>query len=91
MANSGAPNSNGSRFFILLSDVSDAELPPNYTIFGRVKENHAPSLATLDKLGSVPLGPGPDGEVSAPLEEVTIQTVKINFGCLPSMTIYSGC
>ena len=91
VANSGAANSNGSRFFILLSDVSDAELPPNYTIFGHLKENHAPSLATLDKLGSVPLGPGPDGEVSAPLEQVAIQTVKINFGCLPSMTIYSGC
>ena len=91
MANSGAPNSNGSRFFILLSDVTDAELPPNYTIFGRVKENHAPSLTTLEKIGNVPLGPGLDGETSAPVAEVTIQTAKINFGCLPSMTIYSGC
>ena len=55
------------------------------------QENHAPSLATLDKIGGVALGPGPDGETSAPMEEVTIQTTKINFGCLPSMTIYSGC
>ena len=91
MANSGAPNSNGARFFILLSDVTDDELPPTYTIFGRIKENHGPSLSTLDKMGSAPLGPGPDGEVSAPLEEITIETAQINFGCLPSMTIYSGC
>lgn len=86
MANSGAPNSNGSRFYILLSDVADDELPPNATIFARVKENHAPSQTTLDKIGGVAL----DGN-SAPLEEVTVQTVQINFGCLPSMTIYSGC
>lgn len=33
MANSG-PNTNGSQFFIMVSDVP---LPPNYTIFGRVK------------------------------------------------------
>lgn len=32
MANSG-PNTNGSQFFIMVSDVP---LPPNYTIFGRV-------------------------------------------------------
>lgn len=86
MANSGAPNSNGSRFYILLSDVSEDELPANATIFARVKENHTPSQTTLDKIGGVALG----GD-SAPLEEVTVQTVQINFGCLPSMTIYSGC
>ncbi|MCY3784362.1 MAG: peptidylprolyl isomerase [Chloroflexi bacterium] len=91
MANTGAPNSNGSRFYIILNDLTDAELPPDYTIFGRVKENHAPSLTTLDKIGGVALGPGPDGEMSAPVQDVTIQTTKINFGCLPSMTIYSGC
>ncbi len=33
MANSG-PNTNGSQFFIMVSDVP---LPPNYTIFGRVR------------------------------------------------------
>lgn len=33
MANSG-PNTNGSQFFIMLADRSD--LPPNYTIFGKV-------------------------------------------------------
>ena len=86
MANSGAPNSNGSRFYILLSDVSEDELPANATIFARVKENHAPSQTTLDKIGGVALGAN-----SAPLEAVTVQTVQINFGCLPSMTIYSGC
>ena len=86
MANSGAPNSNGSRFYILLSDVSEDELPANATIFARVKENHTPSQTTLDKIGGVALG----GD-SAPLEEVTVQTVQINFGCLPSMTISSGC
>jgi cyclophilin family peptidyl-prolyl cis-trans isomerase len=33
MANSG-PNTNGSQFFIMLED--NLNLPPNYTIFGKV-------------------------------------------------------
>jgi peptidyl-prolyl cis-trans isomerase B (cyclophilin B) len=35
IANSGTPNSNGSQFFIVYEDTT---LPPNYTIFGRVKK-----------------------------------------------------
>jgi len=33
MANAG-PNTNGSQFFIMLED--NPQLPPNYTIFGKV-------------------------------------------------------
>src|SRR5579864_5863573 len=50
MANAG-PNTNGSQFFIVHGD--DVGLPPNYTIFGRVREG----LDVLDKIANTPVGP----------------------------------
>ena len=92
MANAGTPNSNGSRFFILLDDVSaNGDLSPDYTLLGRIKEKHGPSEATLDKLGAVPVGPGPDGEVSVPQEEIRIVSVTVTVGCLPSQGMFTGC
>ena len=61
-----AANSNGSRFFILLDDVTEDQIPPDVTLVGRIKEGHEPSLGTLDKIAAVEVGPGPDGELSAP-------------------------
>lgn len=51
MANSG-PNTNGSQFFIVLED---AELPPSYTIFGRVIEgmDAVDKLAVGDSMDSI--------------------------------------
>jgi peptidyl-prolyl cis-trans isomerase B (cyclophilin B) len=46
MANSGAPNSGGSQFFLIFGSTY---LPPNYTIFATVGE---PGLAVLDKIGA---------------------------------------
>ena len=43
MANAG-PNTNGSQFFIVQGD--NVNLPPNYTIFGKVTDG----LDTLDKI-----------------------------------------
>ena len=51
LANDGTPNSNGSRFFFILGDLAgSAEAPHEYTIFGHIRENHAVSQATLDKI-----------------------------------------
>jgi peptidyl-prolyl cis-trans isomerase B (cyclophilin B) len=46
MANTGAPNSGGSQFFMVWGDST---LPPNYTVFGSIE---AGGLATLDKVAA---------------------------------------
>jgi peptidylprolyl isomerase len=69
MANAG-PNTNGSQFFVVHG--ADAGLPPNYTIFGRVREG----LDVLDKIASTPVGLS-RGERSRPLRTVTIQSVTV--------------
>ena len=66
MANAG-PNTNGSQFFIVHQDYP---LPPNYNVFGLVKEG----LDVLDALASVAVG-GP--QRSDPLEPQVIQTIQI--------------
>lgn len=72
LANDGSPNSNGSRFFFILGDLAgSAEAPHAYTVFGHLKPDHAPSIATLDK-------------IEAAQEEVIIESVKATEGCLPS-------
>ena len=71
MANDGTPNSNGSRFFFILGDLAaSAEAPHEYTVFGHIKEGHAPSEATLDK-------------IEAAQDEVTILSLRATEGCLP--------
>jgi cyclophilin family peptidyl-prolyl cis-trans isomerase len=47
MANAG-PNTNGSQFFIIFQD---SELPPNFTVFGRVESG----LDVLDRIEAVPV------------------------------------
>ncbi|BBX44343.1 peptidylprolyl isomerase PpiB [Mycobacterium cookii] len=69
MANSG-PNTNGSQFFLVYKDT---QLPPQYTIFGKIQQD---GLATLDKIakGGV-AGGGADGP---PATEVTIKSVMLD-------------
>ncbi len=64
MANAG-PNTNGSQFFIMHQDYN---LPPNYTIFGRVIEG----LDTVDKIAAVATGAG-----NRPKEDVVMNKVTI--------------
>jgi peptidyl-prolyl cis-trans isomerase B (cyclophilin B) len=70
MANAG-PNTNGSQFFMI---YGDAQLPPNYTVFGSID---ATGLATVDKVAaggtddSNGLGDG------GPVTPVTIQSVTV--------------
>jgi len=71
MANSG-PNTNGSQFFVVHG--SSVQLPPNYTIFGKLTDG----LDTLDKIANTPVGPSPGGERSKPQSEITITSIKID-------------
>ena len=90
MANTGPPNSNGSRFFIILGDLST--VPGEYTIFGHIKEGHGPSEKTLAKIDGVPVGPAPNGEVSLPQEEIEVMSVKVIEGCRAGMSMWTqGC
>ena len=67
MANSG-PNTNGSQFFMI---YGDAQLPPEYTVFGSID---AGGLSVLDQIAKG----GDDGSISAgggkPNTPVTIQS-----------------
>ena len=69
MANAG-PNTNGSQFFMVYKDT---QLPPEYTVFGKIQQD---GLATLDKIakGGV-VGGGQDGQ---PTTEVTIKSVRLD-------------
>ncbi|WP_284230993.1 peptidylprolyl isomerase [Mycobacterium antarcticum] len=73
MANTGAPGSNGSQFFLVFKD---SQLPPNYTAFGTID---ATGLATLDKIaagGVVPGDRGPDD--GAPKTPVQIKSLQLD-------------
>lgn len=71
MANTGAPQSGGSQFFIALDDIG---LPPSYTVFGEVVEG----LEVPDRIASLPMGPNPPDAVnSRPLETVYLEQVEV--------------
>ncbi|HEY0639158.1 MAG TPA: peptidylprolyl isomerase [Pseudonocardiaceae bacterium] len=54
MANTGAPNSGGSQFFLVYGTTF---LAPDYTVFGTISEI---GLATLDKIGAEGVDPASD-------------------------------
>ena len=65
MANSG-PDTNGSQFFVI-SGVNGTQLPPQYSLFGRLTEGQA----TVDAIAALAVGDG------APSEPVTITSVTV--------------
>jgi cyclophilin family peptidyl-prolyl cis-trans isomerase len=80
MANSGRPDSNGSQFFIDLADISN-QLPPSYTIFGKVSDG----TAVVDAIGQVPTNGTPDtGAQNVPLDPVVIQSIALRGGAQSS-------
>jgi peptidyl-prolyl cis-trans isomerase B (cyclophilin B) len=69
MANSG-PNTNGSQFFLV---YKDSQLPPNYTVFGKIQQD---GLATLDKIAKGGVAGG--GDDGPPASEVTIKSALLD-------------
>lgn len=69
MANAG-PNTNGSQFFIMHEDYA---LPKDYVIFGQVTEG----MEVVDKIASAAVKAGASGEVSSPVEPVSVNKVTI--------------
>lgn len=64
--------SSGSQFYIAHKDLPF--LDGQYTVFGQV----ASGIEVVDKIASVPVGPGESGEMSKPLEPVILRSVEIN-------------
>ncbi len=69
MANAG-PNTNGSQFFMV---YKDSQLPPEYTVFGKIQDD---GLATLDKIAKAGVAGG--SEDGPPATEVTIKSVRLD-------------
>jgi peptidyl-prolyl cis-trans isomerase B (cyclophilin B) len=69
MANAG-PGTNGSQFFLV---YKDSQLPPNYTVFGKIQDD---GLATLDKIAKGGVSGG--GDDGPPATEVTIKSVLLD-------------
>lgn len=69
MANAG-PGTNGSQFFLV---YKDSQLPPQYTVFGRIQDD---GLATLDKIAAAGVAGG--GDDGPPATEVTIKSVRVD-------------
>jgi cyclophilin family peptidyl-prolyl cis-trans isomerase len=67
MANSGQADSNGSQFFVNLTDL-DSRLPRSYTIFGRVESG----TDVVDAIGQVPTSAS-----DLPLDAVVVETIRI--------------
>jgi peptidyl-prolyl cis-trans isomerase B (cyclophilin B) len=73
MANTGQPNSGGSQFFMI---YGDAELPPQYTVFGQIAPEGLQVIDTIAKRGH-------DGSLDAqagggkPVQPVTIQAATV--------------
>ncbi|ORV99587.1 peptidylprolyl isomerase [Mycobacterium kyorinense] len=69
MANAG-PGTNGSQFFMV---YKDSQLPPEYTVFGKIQDD---GLATLDKIAKAGVAGG--GEDGAPATPVTIKSLMLD-------------
>ena len=69
MANAG-PGTNGSQFFLV---YKDSQLPPGYTVFGKIQDD---GLATLDKIAKGGVAGG--GDDGPPATEVTIKSMLLD-------------
>lgn len=69
MANAG-PDTNGSQFFVITGETG-VNLPPDYTLFGRVTDGLDTTLPELDKAGN------PNANGVPPLQPIVIESVRI--------------
>jgi peptidyl-prolyl cis-trans isomerase B (cyclophilin B) len=69
MAHSKVPDSNGSQFYIV---YKDSQLPPQYTVFGKVNDK---DMTTLDKIAA---GGIVDGSKDTPKTDVTITSARVD-------------
>jgi len=69
MANSG-PDTNGSQFFVITGQ-NGADLPPSYSLFGKVIDGLDTTVAAMDALGN------PEANGVPPLGEIRIESVRI--------------
>jgi cyclophilin family peptidyl-prolyl cis-trans isomerase len=76
MANTGAPNSGGSQFFVMLGDTP---LPPSYSVFGYVTSGDD----VLTKINARPVADNGQGEQSKPVDPIFVEDVKIEEAPLP--------
>ncbi len=74
MANTGAPDSDGSQFFII-SGKSGEELPPSYTIFGQVTKGMS-VIQKINNAGGTEADNGEPPKVTYHIISVTIQAAK---------------
>ncbi|BBH16023.1 hypothetical protein Back2_03100 [Nocardioides baekrokdamisoli] len=72
MANTGAPDSGGSQFFMVFGD---SQFSPNYTVFGQLD---AASIAVLKRVGAAGIGAAGPAGGGAPKEKVTFKSVTIS-------------
>jgi peptidyl-prolyl cis-trans isomerase B (cyclophilin B) len=76
MANSG-PNTNGSQFFLVYKDTA---LPPNYTIWGKIKTG-LPLLLRVKKVGAYKVDPASGNAYYAgdgiPIQPIEIKSVVV--------------
>ena len=76
MANSG-PNTNGSQFFLVYKDTA---LPPNYTIWGKIKTG-LPLLLRVEKVGAYKVDPASGNAYYAgdgiPIQPIEIKSVVV--------------
>jgi peptidyl-prolyl cis-trans isomerase B (cyclophilin B) len=72
MANTGAPDSNGSQFFLVFRD---SQFPPSYTTFGTIDDAGLKVIDAIAKEGNDASNPAGGG---APNKEVTIEKVTIS-------------
>ena len=69
MANAGLPDTNGSQFFICLADLN-AQLPRDYTIFGRVSAG----MDVVNAIGAVEVG---NEVTNVPIDPVVINRITV--------------
>ena len=70
MANTGAPDSGGSQFFII-TGPNGAALPPQYSLFGDVIGGLDSTVADLDAVAN------PENNGTPPLEQIIIESITI--------------